>query len=32
MTHSDYMFLMKCLFHNIAFDDGFDNMIRKNNP
>ncbi|CAD8141116.1 unnamed protein product [Paramecium pentaurelia] len=32
MTHSDYMFLMKCLFHNIAYDDGFDNMIRINNP
>ncbi|CAD8058857.1 unnamed protein product [Paramecium sonneborni] len=29
ITHSDYMFLMKCLFHNIAYDDGFDNMIRN---
>lgn len=26
------MYIMKCLFHNIAYDDGLDNMIRQNNP
>jgi vacuolar protein sorting-associated protein 13A/C len=32
MTHRDYMFIMKCLFHNIAYDDGFDIMIKNENP
>jgi vacuolar protein sorting-associated protein 13A/C len=26
------MFLMKCLFHNIAYDDGFDTMIKQKHP
>lgn len=32
LTHKDYMFLMKCLALNIAFDDGFDSMIRAKHP
>lgn len=32
LTHTDYMFLMKCLFHNVTYDDGFDNMIKAKYP
>lgn len=32
LSHEDYMFIMKCLFHNIIFDDGLDTMIRNMNP
>lgn len=32
LTHLNYMFIMKCLFHNISYDDGFDTMIKNKNP